>query len=72
MSTNGIGALERGYRRTPQRETLALLASALALSDEQREEFEATAARARGWCAAEPRSPWAPGPIPRLQTYRSR
>ncbi len=45
MSTNGIGALERGYRRTPQRETLALLAGALALSDEQRQEFEVAAAR---------------------------
>ena len=45
MSTNGISALERGYRRTPQRETLALLAGALALNDEQREEFEAAAAR---------------------------
>jgi predicted ATPase/transcriptional regulator with XRE-family HTH domain len=45
MSTNGIGALERGYRRRPQRETLALLASALSLNDEQRGEFEATAAR---------------------------
>ena len=45
MSTQGISALERGYRRTPQRETLALLSGALALSDEQREEFEAAAAR---------------------------
>ncbi|MFZ0031698.1 MAG: helix-turn-helix domain-containing protein [Candidatus Cybelea sp.] len=45
MSANGIGALERGYRRTPQRETLALLADALALSDEQRQEFEAAASR---------------------------
>ena len=31
MSTNGIGALERGYRRSPQRETLALLAGALVM-----------------------------------------
>lgn len=44
MSRDGISALERGYRRTPQRETLALLASALALRGEQRREFE-TAAR---------------------------
>ena len=44
MSTNGIGALERGYRRTPQRETLALLVRALELDDEQRSEFEAAAA----------------------------
>jgi hypothetical protein len=43
MSANGIGALERGYRRTPQRETLALLVDALALNEEQRREFEAAA-----------------------------
>ena len=36
VSLDGISALERGYRRSPQRETLALLAGALALSDEQR------------------------------------
>jgi non-specific serine/threonine protein kinase len=41
MSANGIGALERGYRRTPQRDTLTLLSAALALIDEQRGEFEA-------------------------------
>src|ERR1700735_2544959 len=45
MSVNGVSALERGYRRTPQRETLSLLVGALALNDEQREEFEAAAAR---------------------------
>ena len=46
MSSDGISALERGHRRTPQRETVALLASALALRAEQRLEFEAAAARA--------------------------
>lgn len=45
MSADGISALERGHRRTPQRETLALLAGALALSDEQRLNFEAAAVR---------------------------
>ena len=45
MSKNGVSALERGYRRTPQRETLALLAGALALDDAQRVAFEAAAAR---------------------------
>ncbi|HEY2476599.1 MAG TPA: helix-turn-helix domain-containing protein [Candidatus Cybelea sp.] len=45
MSINGISALERGYRQTPQRETLALLAGALALSGTQRQAFEAAAAR---------------------------
>ena len=32
ISVQGIGALERGDRRTPQRETLTLLTAALALS----------------------------------------
>ncbi len=45
MSTNGISALERGYRRIPQRETLALLSGALALNDEQGRAFELAAAR---------------------------
>ncbi len=45
MSAHGVSALERGYRRTPQRGTLALLSGALALSDEQRRELEAAAAR---------------------------
>jgi len=45
MSSHGISALERGYRRTPQRGTLALLAGALALSDAQRRELEVAAAR---------------------------
>ncbi len=45
VSANAIGALERGDRRTPQRETFALLADALALSDEERGEFAAAAAR---------------------------
>jgi predicted ATPase/transcriptional regulator with XRE-family HTH domain len=45
MSANGIGSLERGDRRTPQRETLALLVGALALDDKQRREFEAAATR---------------------------
>ena len=45
MSAHGVSALEWGYRRTPQRGTLALLAGALALSDEQRRELENAAAR---------------------------
>lgn len=45
MSSHGISALERGQRRSPQRDTLALLAGALALSGEQRLEFEAAAVR---------------------------
>src|SRR5579862_2482569 len=47
MSTDGVSALERGHRRTPQRETVALLAHALALDVEKRQEFEAAAGRGR-------------------------
>jgi len=43
MSARGIGALERGDRRTPQRDTLALLAEALGLESDARREFEAAA-----------------------------
>jgi predicted ATPase len=46
LSPYGISALERGYRRTPQRETLELLVGALALNGEQRQGFETAAARA--------------------------
>jgi predicted ATPase len=45
MSVTGLGALERGIRRKPQRETLALLAAALALSSQQRRALEEAAAR---------------------------
>lgn len=45
MSTNAVSALERGYRRTPQRGTLALLSGALALDERQYEAFEAAATR---------------------------
>ena len=45
MSVNGVGLLERGERRSPQRETLASLADALALTADQRREFEAVAGR---------------------------
>jgi transcriptional regulator with XRE-family HTH domain len=45
MSTNGIGSLERGDRRAPQRDTVALLADALKLTPPQRAAFEAAAGR---------------------------
>ncbi len=61
MSIDGISALERGYRRSPQRETLELLAGALALDGAQRRDFEA-AARADAARRARPASvtvgPW--------------
>jgi transcriptional regulator with XRE-family HTH domain len=45
MSVNGISALERGDRRFPQRQSVALLAEALGLSPDERTAFEAAAAR---------------------------
>jgi predicted ATPase len=45
MSASGISVLERGIRRSPNRDTVAQLADALALSDGERERFEAAAAR---------------------------
>jgi predicted ATPase/transcriptional regulator with XRE-family HTH domain len=45
MSADAISSLERGHRRTPRRDTLALLAGALALDSEQRQEFEVAAVR---------------------------
>ena len=43
MSAAGIGALERGIRRAPQRQTVALLAGALGLSDADRGRLEGAA-----------------------------
>ena len=45
LSAKGIGALERGERQAPHRETVWLLVDALGLSGEEREEFEAAARR---------------------------
>jgi predicted ATPase/DNA-binding XRE family transcriptional regulator len=47
LSAAGIGALERGTRRAPQRETLTLLADALGLSERERYDFELAAERGR-------------------------
>ncbi len=61
MSSDGISALERGHRRTPQHETLALLAGALALNDEKRRAFEVAAMRSglgRRGAAAVTIGPW--------------
>jgi len=62
ISAQGIGALERGDRRTPQRETLNLLAKALGLDAEQRLEFEAAAVRQS--TPRPGRTPVATGPWP--------
>jgi predicted ATPase len=48
MSASAIGALERGARRAPYRETVSLLAEGLGLSASEHAELEAAAASARG------------------------
>lgn len=54
MSVEGVSALERGYRQTPQRQTVEALADALALSNDVRRAFEAHAQRADPEPLAEP------------------
>jgi predicted ATPase/DNA-binding XRE family transcriptional regulator len=55
LSLDSIGALERGTRRSPYRETVSMLAEALGLSDTERDELQELARR-RG----RPRSPSRP------------
>ena len=45
ISVEAVGALERGIRKTPQRQTLALLIDALALSAGDRDDFVLAAVR---------------------------
>jgi predicted ATPase/DNA-binding XRE family transcriptional regulator len=59
MSIEGISALERGFRRSPHRETLELLAGALALDAEQRNDFQQAArTAARRKVASVTVGPW--------------
>jgi transcriptional regulator with XRE-family HTH domain len=48
LSSQAIGALERGARRAPYRHTVALLADALELGADERTKFERAARRRRG------------------------
>ncbi|MDP9350852.1 MAG: tetratricopeptide repeat protein [Chloroflexota bacterium] len=45
LSARGISDLERGIRRTPQRETVRLLAEALGLSEREREQLDSAVER---------------------------
>jgi predicted ATPase/DNA-binding XRE family transcriptional regulator len=65
VSANAISSLERGIRRAPHRDTVALLAMALQLSEAQRRDFEEAAAVMRGRSAVrEPmRRPIANSPL---------
>jgi len=69
ISAAGIGALERGDRRTPQRETLALLANALELDPIRRQAFEAAAkatGRSRVSSGSVTTGPWRAAPSSNL------
>jgi predicted ATPase/DNA-binding XRE family transcriptional regulator len=48
ISAQAVSALERGVRKAPYRDTVALLAEALGLSQAQRERLETSAERRRG------------------------
>jgi len=48
LSARAISDLERGARRAPRRDTVALLADALSLAGEQRHAFEGSVIRRRG------------------------
>jgi len=48
LSARAISDLERGARRAPRRDTVALLADALNLAGEQRHAFEGSVTRRRG------------------------
>jgi DNA-binding XRE family transcriptional regulator len=61
LSRNAISALERGERQSSRKDTVALLAAALALSDEERSDLLAAARRRRG-----PAPSTFPAPFPAL------
>lgn len=65
VSVRGVSALERGFRRAPQRETIALLVKALGLNESQRDEFEAAGRGRRG--PRDGRSPVTVGPWASLE-----
>jgi tetratricopeptide (TPR) repeat protein/transcriptional regulator with XRE-family HTH domain len=60
LSTQAIGALERGDRRFPRQDTVLRLADALGLTGEERTAFAATAQSRKGQLADEPDLPVAP------------
>jgi non-specific serine/threonine protein kinase len=66
ISAQAVGALERGDRRSPQRETRALLADALALDAEERAAFETAAVRQSAPRAGKPAAVAGPWPASRV------
>lgn len=68
LSVQAIGALERGIRRAPYRATVDLLAGALGLTAEQREQFRAAVSRRRGAAIPPARPDFAHSNLPRQTT----
>ncbi len=66
LSWRGVNDLERGVRRRPRRDTVALLAAALGLAGEERAAFEAAAHAAH----APPAPPSSPAPPPPVRGVR--
>ena len=64
LSPEAIGALERGTRRAPRKDTIDLLAEALALTDEEQAAFEATARQHRMASPLASASPTTPSAAP--------
>jgi predicted ATPase/class 3 adenylate cyclase/DNA-binding XRE family transcriptional regulator len=57
LSRRGINDLERGVRQHPRKDTVALLAAALGLTDEERTAFEAAPRRGTEQAASGPSTP---------------
>jgi predicted ATPase/DNA-binding XRE family transcriptional regulator len=72
ISVAAVGSLERGIRRAPHRETVALLAEALSLSGHEKAGFETAAEHARGRARADPTGPAHDNLPTRLTTFVGR
>ncbi|HEV2459644.1 MAG TPA: helix-turn-helix domain-containing protein, partial [Ktedonobacterales bacterium] len=71
LSRNAINALERGARQSPRKDTVALLAGALALSDEEHAALLAAARRHRQQTSSMPPAPLAAPAVPSAVSSRS-
>jgi transcriptional regulator with XRE-family HTH domain len=72
ISAAAVGSLERGIRRAPHRETVALLAEALSLSGPEKAGFETAAEHARARARADPTGPAHRNLPTRLTTFVGR
>jgi transcriptional regulator with XRE-family HTH domain len=68
LSVRGVNDLERGARQSPRKDTVALLAEALGMADEERAAFEAAARRATRRAASETNTAGPPSAVQREST----